>query len=119
MRSLERNKIPFVYAHSLGNEEVLDENGNRTGSRRPVWGERKAAKANISPDRGAVAVEAFGAFADYDRVICYTPSDGIDLRELDAVWIDASTEEKHDYIVRRVARSINGVLAAVQRVVVS
>ena len=119
MRSLERNKQPFAYAYALDSVEVLDADGNRTGSRRPVWGKQLTAKANISPDRGAVGVEIFGAFADYDRVICYTPADGIDLQEMCAVWIDADRSGKHDYVVRRIGRSINGILAAVQKVVVS
>ncbi len=119
MRSLDRNKQPFAYAHALEPEEVLDAAGNRTGSSRPVWSEKIGARANISPDRGAVGVEIFGAFADYDRVICYTPTDRIDLREMDAVWIDADRAGKHDYVVRRVGRSPNGILAAVQKVVVS
>lgn len=119
MRSLARNRQPFAYAHALDPVEVLDADGNRTGAVKPLWGEMIEAKANISPDRGTVGVEAFGAFADYDRVICYTPADRIDLRELDAVWIDADRAGKHDYVVRRIGRSINGILAAVQRVVVS
>lgn len=119
MRSLARNKQSFAYAHALDPVEVLDTGGNRTGSYKPAWGELVEARANISPDRGAVGVEVFGAFADYDRVICYTSTDRIDLREMDAVWIDADRAGKHDYVVRRIGRSINGILAAVQKVVVS
>ncbi len=119
MRSLDRNKQPFAYAHALDRVEVLDADGNHTGSFKAAWSEQAEARANISPDRGAVGVEVFGAFADYDRVICYTPADGIDLRELDAVWIEADRAGKHDYVVRRIGRSINGILAAVQKVVVS
>ncbi len=119
MRSLERNRRKFAYAHSLDPVELRDADGNRTGSFAISWGDMIEASANISPDRGAVGVEAFGAFADYDRVICYTAADGIDLHELDAVWIEADYLSPHDYVVRRVAKSPNGVLAAVGRVVVS
>lgn len=119
MRSLARNRQPFAYAHALDPEEVLDEYGHHTGSYRQKWSEQIDSGANISPDKGVVGVEAFGAFADYDRVICYTANDGIDLRELDAVWIDADRAGKHDYVVRRIGRSLNCILAAVQKVDVS
>ncbi|MBQ2768092.1 MAG: hypothetical protein IJF49_08475 [Clostridia bacterium] len=119
MRGLARNRVPFWYAHADGREEVVDENGNRTGSYRPKWGIIRAARANISPSRGAVGVESFGAYADYDRIICYSPHDGIELRELDAVWIDNARNSPHDYVVTRIARSKNSVLAAIRRVVVS
>lgn len=119
MRSLARNKTPFLYAHAVGREENRDANGMRTGGFRTIWGDIRSASANISPSRGAVGVESFGAYIDYDRIICYSPTDGINLKETDAVWIDNTREEPHDYVVTRIARSQNGVLAAIRRVVVS
>lgn len=119
MRSLARNRQPFAYAHALEAEEIFDEYGHRTGAYRQAWSAKIETEANISPDKGAVGVEAFGAFADYDRVICYTVDDGIGLREMDAVWIDADPSGKHDYVVRRIGRSLNSILAAVKKVDVS
>lgn len=119
MKTLERNQIPFAYAHAAEPEEILDEDGNRTGSFRQRWGEPQAARANISPSRGTVGIEAFGTSENYDRIICYTENDGIMLRELDAVWIDAGRDGAHDYMVVRVASSPCGRLAAVRRVEVS
>ena len=119
MRCLARNRVSFLYAHAEEPEEVRDSNGNVSGSFSQRWGAIHSASANISPSRGAVGVESFGAYADYDRVICYAPSDGIKLRELDAVWIDNRRGESHDYVVTRVAMSKNSVLAAVRKVVVS
>jgi hypothetical protein len=119
MRSLARNKTPFLYAHADGREEIRDADGKRTGTFCTVWSAVRSASANISPSRGAVGVESFGAYIDYDRIICYSPTDGINLKETDAVWIDNTREEPHDYVVTRIARSHNGVLAAIRRVVVS
>ena len=64
MRSLARNRQPFAYAHALDPEEVLDEYGHHTGSYRQKWSEQIESGANISPDKGVVGVEAFGAEGD-------------------------------------------------------
>lgn len=118
MRALTKNKRPFWYSNSTGTtEELVDSNGYYTGE----WGETYEtpvkAKANISANRGNASEEPFGTLLDYDKVIVdCDPSYGIN--EKTRLWIDTPYEEgvPHDYIVKKIARSINGVSIAIKKV---
>lgn len=117
MRCLRRNMRPFMYAEYTGSEELVDLTGNFTGERAPLYGEKIAAAGNISPASGRTDVRAFGTELNYDRVIVMERvPDG--LTEDSGVWIDDLEAESPDYVVRRIAKSINGVEIAVARVYV-
>lgn len=117
MRCLRRNMRPFMYASYEGSEELVDLTGNYTGERAPLYGEKIAATGNISPATGRAYVRAFGTELNYDRVIVTERvPDG--LTEDSGVWIDDLEADSPDYVVRRIAESINGVEIAVGRVYV-
>lgn len=115
MRVLNLNKRMFKYALYTGNLEPLkDAEGNLTGEYSMGYSEPKAAYANISAATGDTSDEAFGANVSYDRVICAETDFGMD--EQTRLWVDNLDAPTHDYIVKRVARSLNSVLIAIERV---
>jgi hypothetical protein len=126
MRTLNRNKIVFYYALYEGKEPVIDDYGNVTGEYEVKYSRPKKFRANISAANGKADVEQFGANVDYDKVIV---GDNIfpQIDEYTIMWIDTvpvidnegKTETPHDYIVKKIARSLNSVSIAVSKVEVS
>lgn len=120
MRCLNRNSIWFYYAVYQGRTPVLakDEYGNEieTGEYEVSYDEPERARGNISPAKGAVAVELFGSAEGYDRVLVVDdPNTPID--EHTVLWVDTDdTDEPYDYIVRKVARSLNSASIAISKV---
>lgn len=147
MEALKRNKVPFYYCtFESADVEIIDENGNRTGEKIVMYNAPVQMKANISPATGVSNTEQFGNLENYDKVIVtcdmecpvdensvlfidktpeYTSVTSYDVVESTAVLgNDEITETeyvvpKHDYIVRRVAKSLNGISIAVSKVKVS
>ncbi len=123
MRTLKRNQSKFWYCTYTGdNEEIYDEWGNVTGDYTPIYAEEQEMYANISPASGYAQTEQFGNLESYDKVIV---TDWMDcpIDENSVLFIDKEPEhdkEKNlplfDYIVRRVAKSLNSISIAVQKV---
>ena len=125
MRTLLRNKTPFYYAPYLGETEITDEYGNRTGEYELTYGNPVRVSGNVSAAQGEMQNRQFGESESYDKVIVLddrnTPID-----EYSILWVDTlphlnedgSTDTPHDYIVRKVARSLNGVSIAISKVAV-
>ena len=61
MRSLNKNKRPIYYALFIDSEPILDEYGNETGESKPVYGEIKELRCNVSASTGEETVEVFGS----------------------------------------------------------
>lgn len=131
MRCLNRNKTSFFYALYLRKEPLLDEYGNDTGQYEVVYDNPTDAKANISAAKGETSVRQFGEDVAYDKVIVMEkPSPPID--EHSVLWIDTkplleedgvlSRNDKGeiitpwDYLVVRVAPTLNSVSIAVRKV---
>lgn len=123
MRCLNRNKSKFYYAPYLDKIELEDEYGNRTGQYELMYGKPIEVKGNISAAQGEIQSRQFGDSVTYDKVIVLdNPSTPID--EYSILWIDTlpdlladgSTSTPHDYIVKKVARSLNSVSIAVSKV---
>ena len=123
MRSLVRNKSKFYYASYIDKIAILDEYGNATGEYRVSYSDPIEIFGNVSAARGEMQTRQFGESESYDKVIVLddnnTPID-----EYAILWIDTlprlnengSTDTPHDYIVRQVARSINGASIAIRKV---
>lgn len=117
-------KRTFWYCPYQGEEELLDEWGNKTGEFRIAYGEAAECRANISPASGAAQTETFGNLENYDKVIAPLPAD-FPLTENDVLFIDKAPDydeggnPKYDYKVRRIARSLNYTSVAVSKVNVS
>ena len=118
MRGLGRNKRQLYYALRTGETSDIDEYGNETGERTPTYGEPIALRVNISASSGGEAVQAFGSFTAYSRILCIADS-ACPLEEDSIVWFGVTPPATHNYIVVRKADSKNGILYALQEVTVS
>ena len=124
MRCLKRNKVSFYYANIIGSEEVTDENDYKTGETRLIYDKPKELKANISVAQGEVVFQLFGGNESYDKIIV-SDDVNIPINEYSVLWIDTvplfdeiSKEviTPNDYIVKKIARSLNSISIAVSRV---
>ena len=124
MRCLKRNKVSFYYANIIGSEEVTDDNGYKTGETRLIYDKPKELTANISVAQGEVVFQLFGGNESYDKIIV-SDDVNIPINEYSVLWIDTvplfdeiSKEviTPNDYIVKKIARSLNSISIAVSRV---
>ena len=75
------------YLDFQGEEEIVDEYGNATGSYVPIYSELKSAMLCVSPNQGSSDVQQFGTLEDYDRTM--TTSDAAcEIDENSVLWID-------------------------------
>lgn len=79
--------------------------------------------ANISPASGAAQVEQFGQFVSYDKVIV-TDDMSCPISEDTVLFVDKEPEYDgkkplYDYVVKRVAKSLNSISIAISKVNVS
>lgn len=115
MRCLNKNKREIHYALYTGEGVIFDEYGNETGESEPKYGEITKARFNISAASGEEAVQAFGSFTNYSRVICVSDNN-CPIAEQTIVWFGVATDEPHNYIVTAKADSKNGILYALLEV---
>jgi hypothetical protein len=121
---LERNKRKFHYALYKETLPIKDEYGNDSGQTRIVYDKPVEARANVSAATGEAQMEQFGNSVAYDRVIISDDMEcPIDENSVLCVDCEPSYNEDgdlvYDYIVRRVARSLNTVSYAISKVKVS
>lgn len=116
MRSLKKNQQPVYFKLYLGQEEIIDANGDKTGSFKHVYGELLKEDLCVSPNKGNSEIEMFGSLEDYDRTMTTSNTDCL-IDENSILWIDgADTVEAHNYIVKRKAPWKNSIAYAVKRV---
>lgn len=123
MRCLARNKQKFYYALFTTKSEATDVNGYFNGEYVLQYGKPVKAFANVSAAMGETSIRQFGEGVPYDKVIVMDdPRTVID--EYSILWIDkmpvinrdGTTDTPHDYVVKKVARSLNSVSIAVAKV---
>lgn len=131
MVCMNRNKSAFFYALYVSKEQGTDDYGNPTGGVDVSYGDPQKFRANISAAKGETQTRQFGESENYDKVIVMG-SDAPPIDEYSILWIDtvpqlddkgalALNEEgevitPHDYIVKKVARSLNSVSIAISKV---
>ena len=134
MRTLNRNKRRFFYALYLDKVPIQDEWGNNTGEYKLLFSKPIESFGNISAARGETSTQAFGENEIYDKVLVMD-SEAPPIDEYSILWIDSlprlnrsgelllDENQKvltpHDFIVKRVAKSINSVSFAISKVEVS
>lgn len=124
MRTMERNKSSYWYLLYDRKEAVKDKEGNETGDTRVVYKEAAKRRDNVSAATGTAQVEQFGNFISYDKVIV-TDDLSCPIDENTVLFIDKEPEYDdngnplYDYIVKRVAKSLNSISYAVSKVTVS
>lgn len=123
MRCMTRNQSKFYYASYIGEIEISDEFGNGTGEYALNYENPLKIFGNISTAQGEMQSRQFGESESYDKVIVLgdrnTP-----INEYSILWVDTlphlnpdgSTDTPHDYVVKKVARSLNGVAIAISKV---
>ena len=147
MKCLKRNQKAFNYCLYSNKTPIVDEYGNETGEPIITYSSPVTMYANISPATGQSNTEQFGNLENYDKVIVTddlncpidensvlfiekepeftnvvtyeyvtTESNGQTVTTLEPVQISVPV---HDYIVRRVAKSLNSISIAIRRVEVS
>ncbi len=131
MRCLEKNKTTFYYSNFIRTEQIVDEDGFKTGEQEEIFDNPKKARANISPADGSRTYDRFGTLEDYDKVIALSKDD-YDIKATTILWIDTVPELRtdgslkkdlngdiitpNDYIVKGIRTSLNNVLVAVSKV---
>lgn len=133
MRCVMRNKTSFYYALYTGQKEIIDEYGNVTGEYSVQYSNPIKILGNVSAAQGETQSRQFGESETYDKVIVLdNPNTPID--EYSILWVDTRPEltvdghltlndkgevkTPHDYIVKKVARSLNSVSIAISKVAV-
>lgn len=119
MRDLKRNRQDIYYALFIEKETLFDEYGNETGEFKLIYSAPKKIKINVSSARGESYTRQFGDFVDYDKVMV-TTNKNIPIDENSILWVDnLNTDDPHDYIVKKVAKSLNNVSYAIGKVSIS
>lgn len=134
MRAMLRNKSRFYYAKFVRKEAVKDEYGNDTGEYNVIHDNPVEYFANISAAKGETTTRQFGESESYDKVIVMDNT-APPIDEYTILWVDkepkidetgALVTDKdgnvltpHDYIVKKVAKSLNSVSIAITKVEVS
>ena len=146
MITMKRNRSQLYYCTIRKDDDgkvmtrkVVDENGNYTGESIVLYNDPVRMHANVSWATGQSNIEQFGNLENYDKVIV---TDDLDcpIDENSVLFIDKEPEYKdaeynevtaitvtgatvkvpvYDYIVRRVAKSLNSISIAVRKVKVS
>lgn len=124
MRTLLRNQVAFYYAPYIERVELKDEYGNLSGEYEIVYGNPIKVFGNISPAQGDMQTRQFGESEIYDKIIVLgNPNTPID--EYSILWVDtkptlsdgeSTINIPHDYVVKKVARSLNSVSIAISKV---
>ena len=118
MRLLDRNKRTIKYALCQSGDSVMlkDDNGDYTGERGLAYATPVEIRCRVSSASGSSLIDQFGVNVDYDRTI-QIEGTGLGITETAVLWIDETDIEKpHDYIITRVAESLNHTTLAVKKV---
>jgi len=128
MRSLQRNMRTMWYRLYQASDLLTytDEYGNELsiGETGQTYSDPVEIKANISTASGAVLSEPYGRIPDYDKVIA-TSNMNCPIDENSVLYIDTEPVRSdgewsaHDYIVVRIAKSLNDIRIFAKRVDVS
>lgn len=122
MKGLRRNKQTFYYRLYSESVPVIDSDGFETGEKTVGYTDPVEMKANISPAAGEASVQLFGSYADYDKIISTCEMD-CPIDEHSVLFVDTMPDieegklkNAHDYIVKKVAKSLNSISIAIQKV---
>lgn len=123
MKCLKRNKRPFSYALYEGVRPgyAEDEYGNQleTGEPEVIYSAPIPYKANISPAQGEAVTQQFGDTEIYDKVIVVDDTH-CPICKSSILWVDSlDTAKAHDYVVKKVAKSLNSISYAISKVSLS
>lgn len=110
MRDLKRNQQTVYYSLCKPNS-AEDQNGNVIDS----YSEPIKSKFNISPAKGEANFQPFGKNIDYDCEMV-THNKNIAIDEFSRLWIGRDTDQPYNFIVKKVAKSLNCTRYALKQV---
>lgn len=119
MRNMLRNQQLVYFRLYEGQEEIVDQYGNSTGTYVPKYGDLMSANLCVSPNKGSTEAEQFGTLMDYDRTM--TTSDvHVPIDENSVLWVDgADITGPWNYEVKKKAPWKNSIQFAISQVSVS
>jgi len=118
MRLLKRNLRPIWYCLYQSNQPVYDEDGYETGEPNISYAEPVQMMANVSPASGYAQNETFGNLESYDKVVI-TDEMNCPIDVDTTLYVDTDLTGQPDYVVKRVAKSLNHISYAISKVKVS
>ena len=118
MRSLDRNKQTIFYALYEGKDEIRDEWGNLIGEPVLKYGDPVKYQINVSAAQGTADLEQFGINTNYSKTMV-TNDLNCPITETTRLWIGQTTDKPHNYVVVKVAPSINSIMFAIKEVSVT
>lgn len=120
MKALRRNKQKIWYSTYLGEQEVTDAYGDGTGENVPTYSDPMPIYCNVSASRGMADSEIFGINLDYSKTLSFGEKT-VPITEESILWIGRTPKngDKHNYVVKAIAQSLNFTVVAVKEVRVS
>lgn len=117
MRCLEKNKQTIYYSLYSGITPNIDDDGFRTGTYSETYSSPVSALFNVSAARGESEIEKFGSDLAYSKTMVTCDMD-CPITETSHLWVDItpSNNTPFNYVVVRVARSINSITYAIKEV---
>lgn len=122
MRNLKRNQQKLYYSLYKDKVQIIDDDGYETGDYKTGYDNPVLFYANISAARGSSDADMFGINLSYEKTICTCDMD-LQITDGTLIWDSkprlksdgAVDEESADYVVVKVARSINSISYAVKQ----
>lgn len=123
MRNAKINQKGLFVSNFKGTIPIVDEDGNETGEKQIVYSSPNFFEANISGARGSANSEVFGVDISYDKSISMSVSlfEKLEIDENSVFFIDKKPdydedEPLYDYVVSKIAETLNEVVIAVSKV---
>lgn len=122
MRNARINQKTIYYATYQDNIPIMD-GDYETGEYESGYSNPIEVKMNVSASKGEAIVQPFGTDVSYSKVLCTCDMD-LPIDENTVLWVDiaptlnedGSTDTEHDYKVVRVAKGLQNVLYAIEKV---
>lgn len=124
MRNLAINKSSLYVLNYLGQIELLDTKGNKTGETTNSYSKPRPFKASVSGARGYAQAEMFGTEINYDKTIILSVSlfKELCITENSVLFVDKKPKYDsnnfplYDYKVERIAETPNQIAIAIKKV---
>ena len=116
---MERNKQLIYYRLFLGDENIIDEDHYETGENEVFYSAAEPFRCSVSRATGTSVAELFGTLDNYDKIII-TEDTNCPIDENSVLIVDdlshAQEADFFDYVVKRVAESLNFKAYAISKV---
>ena len=119
MLLMHRNLKSMWYAQWESKTPIVDSNGYETGESVNNYSFAEELRCNVSPERSYIMQEAFGPRDPYE-IVLITSDMNCPVTETSVFWDHKPVAgEPHQYVVRRVSKSLNHISITLKKVMVS